>query len=128
MVDNSEFVTGQVRNINYFAEVITVEELEKRVIAAGLTDKIPVIRDRIGLANAAKFYKPFLWLRFDARGIRPNQYAQLILTDPATSEDYFVTETKLDYLWTGVNDQYNWYPMFNALIDYIKQNSRSYAR
>jgi hypothetical protein len=128
VVANSEFLTGQLRNINYFGEVITIEELQKRIIAAGLTDKVPTIQDRIGLSNAAKYYKPFLWLRFNVRGEQPSQYAQFILTGPATSEDYFLTETKLDYLWTGVNDQHNWYPMFNSLIDYIKQNSKTYGR
>jgi hypothetical protein len=128
VVGKSDFLVGQLQNINYFGEVITVEELEKRIIAAGLTDKVPSVRDRIGLSNAANHYKPFLWLRLNTRGSQPNAYAQFILSDPRVSEDYFVTETKLDYMWTGVNDQANWYPMFNSLIDYIKQNSRSYQR
>ena len=128
VVGNSEFSQGQVRNMKYFDEVITIEELEKRIIQAGLTDKVPTVRERIGLNNAAKHYKPFLWLRYDLRGDRPNEYTQFILTDPLTMEDYFVTETHLDYVWTGVNDQNNWYPMFNALIDYIQANSKTYRR
>lgn len=127
VVANSEFLTGQVRNLNYFDEVITVEELEKRIVAADLTDKVPSLRDRIGLNNAAKHYKPFLWLRFNVRGTDA-KYAQFILTDPISADDYFITETKMDYVWSGVNDQNNWYPMFNSLIDYIKQNSRTYGR
>jgi hypothetical protein len=126
VVGNSEFILGQLRNINYFGEVITVEELESRIIKAGLTDKIPSLRDKIGVNNAAKHYRPFLWLRFDTRGSGTSEYARFILVDPLTLEEYFVTETHLDRLWKGVNDQNNWYPMFNALIDYIKQNSKTY--
>jgi hypothetical protein len=128
VVGNSEFLLGQLRNIKYFGEVITVEELETRIIKAGLTDKVPSLRDKIGLNNAAKNYKPFLWLRYGSRGSDTSEYAQFILTDPITSEDYFVTETHLDHVWAGVNDQNNWYPMFNTLIDYITQNSKTYRK
>lgn len=117
-----------MKNIGYFDDVATVDELETRIIKAGLTDKVPSLNDKIGLNNAAKFYKPFLWLHVDNRQDGSDRYVQFILTDPATMEDYFVTETKLDYLWKGVNDQVNWYPMCNSLIDYIKQNSRTYGR
>lgn len=54
------------------------------------------------------------------------QHAQLILTDALNAEDYFVTDTPIG--WNSENDQHNWYPMFNSLIDYIKQNSQSYGR
>lgn len=128
VVENSEFLLGQLRNIGYFGDVITVEELETRIIKAGLTDKVQSLRDKIGLNNAAKNYKPFLWLRYDSRGTGNSEYAQFILTDPITLEDYFVTETHLDRVWAGVNDQNNWYPMFNALIDYITQNSKTYRK
>jgi hypothetical protein len=55
-------------------------------------------------------------------------YTQFVLTDPLTLDDLFVVETHLDFIWTGVNDQNNWYPMFNALIDYIKSNSKTYGK
>ena len=128
LVPNDDFTKGLVVNIGYFREVMTFDDLQKRVIAANLTDKIPSINDRIGVNNAAKYYKDFLWLRYNKRGEGINSYIQLILTDPITMEDYFSTETYLDFIWTGVNDQNNFYPMFNAFIDYIKQNSKSYKK
>jgi hypothetical protein len=128
VVAKSEFLVGELRNIHYFGEVISVEDLETRIIQANLTDKVPSVRDRIGINNAAKYYKPFMWLHTDTRGSGTSQYAKFILTDPLTLEDYFVTETHLDVIWTGVNDQNNWYPMFNALIDYIAQNSKTYRK
>ena len=128
VVGNSEFMLGQLKNLQYFDEVITVEELEKRIINANLGDKVPSLRERIGLNNAAKHYKPFLWFRFDKRGTGTDSYGQFILPDPVSMEDLFVTETHLDYVWAGVNDQHNWYPMFNSLIDYVRENSASYGR
>ncbi len=126
LVSNSEFEQKQMENIGYFDEVITFEDLESLIVKNNLGDKIPSVKDRIGINNAAKHYKPFMWFRFDTRGTGNQQYAQFILTDPLTLEDYFVTETHLDKMWVGVNDQYNWYPMFNSLIDYIKENSKTY--
>jgi len=126
LIPNDDFVKGQVASIKYFEETMTFDELEKRIVQSGLSDKVPTVHDRIGVNNAAKNYKDFLWLRYARKGSGQFKQAQFILTDPVTMEDYFVTQTTLDYLWAGVNDQNNWYPMFNALIDYIKQNSKSY--
>ncbi len=126
LVPNAEFDKDSIKNIGYFDQVITSDDLETLVVQNNLGEKVPSIKGRIGINNAAKHYKSFLWLRYDTRGSRPKQYAQLILTDPLTLEDIFVAETYMDYLWSGVNDQSNWYPMFNSLIEYIKKNSRTY--
>lgn len=128
VVPNSDFLQGQSENIGYFNEVITVEELESRIIQAGLTDKVPSLRDKIGLSNAARHYKPFMWLHLDRRQEGKKTYAQLVLTDPLTSENYFVTETLVDVAWSGLSDKNNWYPMFNALIEYIEANSEAYRK
>lgn len=128
VVARSEFVQGQIRNIGYFDEAITLDDLQTRIVQAGLSEQVPSIVDRIGLNRAAKVYKPFLWLRHETRGTGTQQYAKIILTDATTLEDVFVAETHLDYVWSGVNDQYNWYPMFNALIDYIEKHSETYRR
>lgn len=87
--------------MGYFDEVITVDELVNRVIAANLTDRVPSITDRIGLNNAAKHYKNFLWLHYETRTSGNQQYRQLVLTDALTMEDYFASETFLDYVWVG---------------------------
>ena len=126
-----QFTKSEVANIHYFDEVIDIEDLEKRIIAANLTDKVPTVRERIGIANAAKYYRPFLWLKYEGAGGTgaygvPNA-VHLQLIDPATQEELFVAEVQVDMIWTGVNDQYTWYPLFNALIDYIKANSKTYS-
>lgn len=129
LIPNDEFVKGQLANLKYFDEIIKLRELETKVIQANLTEKIPSVNDRIGISNAAKFYKPFLWFRYERQNLSgETPVARFALTDPTTMEDYFVTETELDYAWKGVNDQFNWYPMFNAFIDYVKANSKTYSQ
>lgn len=128
LVASDEFDSAMVKNIGYFDEVISIKELQNQIIAKNLTSKIPSVQDRIGLNNAAKNYKPFLWLKFETRGAGLNKYARYTLIDPLTMKEYFATETHLDRIWAGVNDQNNWYPMLNAFIDYIRQNSKTYGK
>lgn len=70
----------------------------------------------------------FLWVRWDTRKEGSTEYLQLVLTDPLTLDDYFIAETVFDMVWAGVNDQNNWYPSLNALIDYIRKNSKTYGK
>lgn len=128
VIGRSEFLEGQLKNIGFFNEVLTVPELETRIVQQGLSDKVPSVRDKIGLSNAARHYQPFLWLHVDRRSDDNRNYAQFILTDGETLEDYFVTETYLDTVWAGVSDRNNWYPMFNALIDYPDNNSATWSK
>jgi hypothetical protein len=129
LVPNDDFIKGLITNIHYFDEVIDFKQLETRIIQANLTDKIPSVQDKIGINIAAKNYKDFIWFRYEKLTTDPsNPTARFILTDPITAEDIFITETELDYAWKGVNDQYNWYPMFNSVIEYIKANSKTYGK
>lgn len=127
LVPDGDFEVNMVKNIGYFNEVINFEDLEDIIIKNDLTEQVPSVRDKIGINKAAKAYKKFLWLNWDTRQDGTQKYQQLILTDPITLEDLFVCETLLDYVWAGVNDRANWYPMMNSLIDYIKENSKTYG-
>src|SRR5262249_27008117 len=80
VVPNGGFSEGLLMNLGYFEEVITVDELVNRVIASNLTDRVPSITDRIGLNNAAKYYKNFLWLHYETRTSGNQLYRQLVLT------------------------------------------------
>ena len=128
LVPDDEFIIGQLNKIGYFDELMTLEDLETKIIRQGLQDKVGSVTDRIGINKAYTHYKPFLWLRFDSRGKGNDYHGQFILTNPDDLEDYFITETHFDYVWSGVNDQNNWYPMFNALIDYIEKQSKTFNK
>jgi hypothetical protein len=98
------------------------------IVKNGLTEKVPSITDLIGISNAAKYYQPFVWVHTKTHGAGRDEYTQFNLTDPVTLDDLLIVETRLDFLWTGVNEQNNWYPMFNAVIDYVKSNSKTYGK
>lgn len=126
LATGGDFVKGQSENIGFFEEVMDSEDLQDRIVRAGLQDKVPSVDDKIGVNNAYRHYKEFLWLRFNLRQDGRDKYAQFILTNPETLDDYLIVEKYLDYFWTGVNDKSTWYPLFNSIIDYIKSNSDSY--
>jgi len=128
LVPTGDFTSKMVDNIGYFDRVITFEDLEKIIIKNDLTDKVASIDSRIGINQAAKAYKKFLWVRWDTRKEGSKIYKQLMLTDPISLEDIFICETHYDLVWAGVNDQNNWYPMMNSLIDYISDNSPTYGK
>ncbi len=127
LLPDNDFFKGQIRNINYFDKAITLDDLETLIVQNDLSDKVPSVRDKIGINKAYKAYKPFLWLRFDVREENGKSYGQLVLTKPDTLEDIFIVEKHFDYVWAGVNDQNTWYPLFNALVDYIDENSGTWA-
>lgn len=125
-VGDNDFVIGQVEAIGYFDAVFDKEALEAAIIKADLVDEVPTVEGLIGLNNASKKYKPFLFLDFAGRSEGGNDYLQMVLTDAVTMEEVFRAERYLDYVWEGVNDRNAYYPLFNALIEYIKGNSATY--
>lgn len=126
LVEDSDFVKGQVENIGYWETVITTSELEQIIVREGLTDKVPSVRDNIGKAKAFLHVEPYMWLRFKIRKDGNKSYAQLTLTQPKDLTDVFVAERYLDFVWSGVHDQNTWYPLFNALILYLQENSTEF--
>jgi len=128
LVTSGDFVKGQVRNMHYFDKILNTDELQTIIVKEGLQDKIPSVADKIGVNKAYTNYKPFLWLRYNVRGAGRQAYGQFILTDPKDMQDIFIAERHLDYVWRGVNDQSTWYPLCNALIDYISENSKTYRK
>lgn len=128
LMPKDNFLRGQMANIGYFKELITLDELRVQIIRAGLAEKVPSLSDAYGINKAAKFYKQFLWFRLGKRINLDGDYGQFILTNPKTFEDYFVAEIKLEDSLKGTGDNLVWYPLFNALIDYIEQNAKSWEK
>lgn len=123
---DSDFVINQIKEIGYFDTVLDKEALEAAIIKADLVSEVPTVEGLLGLNNASKKYKPFLFIDFESRTQGTNQYLQLVLTDAVTMEEVFRSERYLDYVWEGVNDRNAYYPLFNSLIVYIKENSATY--
>lgn len=126
-VGENKFAIDQAKAIGFFDEVVGKEALEAAIIKADLVDEVPTVEGLIGMNNAAKKYKPFLYMDFDSRTEGANQYLQLVLTDAVSMTEVFRAERRLDTIWEGVNDRNTFYPLYNALIEYIKDNSSTYS-
>ncbi len=127
LLPDNDFVRGQINNINYFEETISVEQLEEAIVEKGLRDQMPSIRDQVGIRKAITAHKPFLWLQFKTRHVGALVFGQFVLIRPDDLEELFVVEKEFDYAVAGVNDQNTWYPMFNAMVDYIDLNTVSWS-
>lgn len=127
LMPDNEFVRGQVHNIRYFEQTMTVEQLEDAIIKNGLTDQVSSTLDNAGIHQAYHAYKPFLWLQFKTREEGGKVFAQFVLIKPDDLQELFLVERELDYQVAGVDDQNTWYPLFNALVGYIDANSKTWS-
>lgn len=123
VVQNDPFVKGMVEKIGYFDQVITFSDLETEIIKNNMQDEVGTMIGKIGINNAYRKYKPFLYLKIDQED---KKRIQIKLINPDTFEEIFVADTKFDVVWSGVNDQNTFNPLFNALIYYIKVNSTTF--
>ena len=48
-------------------------------------------------------------------------FAGLTLYDPKNAEMIFENEIKLNLMWDGWTDQGTMYPLFNSLLDYLRE-------
>ncbi|MEY2686410.1 MAG: hypothetical protein RL375_608 [Pseudomonadota bacterium] len=117
-----EFGVNQLKATGLFDQVLTFDEMQKLIVTNGLQDKVSSIGEPVGLSRLAKAYKPFLWVNLKRVTKDQNQYFQIIATDPATLDDLFMAEIKLDLIWKGVNDQNARYPLFNAFLQWARAN------
>lgn len=118
------FVEGMIKNINYFEQIMTFDDLEKEIIKNNKQDEVGNFEGRIGLHNASKKYRKFLYISI----YQPNdKKIQLKLINPETTDEIFIAETNFDLVWSGVNDSNTFNPLFNELIKYIQSNSKTYT-
>jgi len=118
--DSSWKETG--KGLNYFKEVMTMAELQKDIIAKGLSDKVPSISDRIGLYNAYLHYKPFVILILSSEDLKTKGFrTRLSLYDPMRSDMIFKNDIRLNLMWEGYSDKKVLYPLLNSLMDYLEE-------
>jgi len=125
VVPNGKYMLGMSENIGYFDKVMKFEDFEMAIIKDNKQEEVGPLSGKIGLSNAYRKYKPYLYIRF-ARNKDKANYLQLKLINPNTAEELFVAETYMDYIWVGVNDRNTFNPLFNAFVNYIKENSKTF--
>ncbi|MGB9428471.1 MAG: hypothetical protein WCC11_01090 [Gammaproteobacteria bacterium] len=122
LVSGGAFFQQEMSDIGAFSDVMTNEDLQKRIIAAGLQDKVPSVSDLIGLNKAYRYYKAFLWTHFEFKDNNGNHYVRMIVTDPGNAQDLFEASASLCGAPVCEDDQHIWYPLFNSFIDWVRAN------
>ncbi len=122
IVPNSNIWVLFGKDMNYFKEVMTIADLERDIIAKGLSDKIPNISGRIGMHNAYINYKPFVILSLSSKDLVTKGYrVRLNLYDPMRSDLIFQNEVRVNIAWEGYTDQKVLFPLLNSLVDYLNE-------
>lgn len=124
VVPNGVYMKGMAEKLNYFGRVITFDDLEKEIIKDNKQDEVGALTGKIGINNAYRKYKKFLYLRFDDNKEK-NSRLQLKLINPENFDEIFVADTYYDTIWVGAFDGNTFNPLFNELIKYIKKNSKN---
>lgn len=123
LVTDGPFFQGQVQNIKFFDHVINENDLLAIIVRENLQSKVSPVINAVAINQVYENYRPFLWLRYNTRVEGKKVYGQIILSDPKNMNDLFIAERYFD---KSRSDQALWYPLFNSLIDYIRENSKTY--
>src|SRR5579872_4626044 len=94
LVSGDTFLRDQLVAIGAFSDVFGNEELQRRIIAAGLQDKVQATEDAIGISRAYEDYKPFLWMHWRVKDEFGGVFLRMIVTEPGTGQDVFVASTR----------------------------------
>lgn len=112
----------QLAAIGAFSDVFDNDELQRRIIAAGLQDQVQNTEDPIGISRAYKDYKPFLWMHWRIKNEFGGVFVRMIVTEPGTGQDVFVASTRACDAEGCLENRGTHYPLFNAFIDWVREN------
>ncbi len=106
---------------------MTKREMEKKIIRAGLANRIRSLGSLLDLHRAYTVWGPFLWvhvrLHIGSSNREGLHKVELIVTDPHSTQRLFVTREQFgSFLANSVNDRDTFYPMLNSFIDWIREN------
>ena len=123
VVSTTDYWLQMGQYLNYFDEVLTYDQFQTAIIKAGLSEKIPNVSDKVGLNRAYSIYKPFVILNLTKVKKEGGWFAGLTLYDPSRAETIFENEIWLNLMWDGWTDQGTMFPLFNSLLDYLREQN-----
>jgi hypothetical protein len=117
------YIFGTLQNIGGFQKFYSQTELEKYVIQNGLTDKVTSISDNIGLLNLSKNVGKFLICESNVeyKGGYDFSFDYKVI-NPTNAEVLFHIKHNA-FNWGGL-DRPLFNPVFNAYIDWLKENQK----
>lgn len=121
VVQGDAYFVEQLRLLNRFDEVISLDELRQRVAAQGLAAQVGDLNDSESLKKAYLLYRPFLLLTagvYSDQAMRRPTLNMEVLHPGAQSTQLFLARTHMSLLGGG-SDQLVRRPLFNSLLDWI---------
>lgn len=110
----------QIERLGFFEKVFDYSDLTKLVIQKGIADEVPRINNLISLSRIYRRTKPFLWIHPGDGKTGPS----LTVVDPGSGDRVFYAEAPLEgFVPAYKDDQWFHYPLINALIVWLDQNS-----
>jgi len=80
------------------------------------------VSDKVGLNRAYNIYRPFVILNLTkVKKESGGWFAGLTLYDPSRAKTIFENEIWLNLMWDGWTDQGTMFPLFNSLLDYLRE-------
>ena len=138
VVPNDEYSLQMGKNLQYFNEVIIDYELIRKA-SKYLIDK-PHLKTNTNSVllqsnkendplntiepdsylHAYGQHNPYVYLQLTKRKKKDGWYAGLLLYDFNHGNCIFENEIKLNLMWDGWTDQGTMYPLYNSLLDYLR--------
>lgn len=120
------YFEDQLVKLGYFGEVVRKEEFERKLVQAGKMEGIASIDGFVGLSRASQAYGPFLFIDVKLEGFVGYQVKMdMSVYDPSNATELLKVSHQVTN-WDGL-DVVLFQPMMNVLVDWIKENSKTYT-
>jgi len=121
VVPNDAYYAQMGKNLNYFADVMTYNQLQDTILELGDTLNLRLQKpDKLKLNRAARLYKPFVLLK-ETSLYRDEHYVWvtgLSVYDPLRGEIIF--ENKIQDSDRPGNKGF-YFPLFNSFLEYLRK-------
>ena len=123
VVPNGDYYFEMGKNLEYFNDVITYNQLHDKILELGDTLDLRLVRpDKLKLHRAAKLYKPFVIMNEPNEHLDENDawVTGFTIYDPLIGETIF--QNKM-FIKTSMqlNNQGILIPLYNNFLDYLRQ-------
>lgn len=123
VVPNSDYYFEMGKNLGYFDEVMTYNQLHDKILELGDTLDLRLARpDKLKLNKAAKLFKPFVIMKEPYNHLDENNawVAGITVYDPLRGETIFQNKMFVNTS-LQLNNKGILFPLYNNFLDYLRK-------